>query len=187
MSQVLGIRPEDAAFLADPRHQDADGPTFDLFLWLAQPSTAEAVLEAFLADGRVAPFASVTGHVLHSPTEFPLPVAVGHSHVDRGKEASSVLYIPTWCMRHVCGTDALNDDDLGDPSRMVALYALLMSLARSVARRVPVAWAILRGEAWAWPARQDRDGRILVHNNVSRLTNWAAGPFATDWEAAPLR
>jgi hypothetical protein len=175
------------------------GPTFDLFLWVPTDSPREAVKQAFLADGRVfrypaagQDFADLAGqkerYVLASPKEFPVPIWVGHSYVHRERQplSSYVLFIRARHLERACGTDCLNSDDLGDPVRLVALHALLISLARSVRTRVPIASAIIRGESWPWPSVQDWGPLVAVHKNVARLADWESTEVDEDWVGVPL-
>jgi hypothetical protein len=215
MPEVMpDMRAEDVAFLDNEENWRKPGPSFDLFLWVPKDCSKEEIKKAFLMDGRVFLWDAATRrrfggaakpsfldrpgldgpYVLSSPREFPAAVGVGHSYVSRDyyPYASYDFSIPSWHMERACGTDCLNEDDLGNPERMLAFHALLISLARSVRTRVPILSAMIRGEVW-WtlPMDNDRprvvaDGNILVRKDIARLSSWESVEVDEHWVGVPL-
>jgi hypothetical protein len=186
----------DIAFFDDPDNWDLSGPSFHLFFWAPTDYPREAIQEALLADGRIFRYAScgtsdllpAGAYVLFSPAEFPTAVGVGHSHVHRPRErkASHALFVRSGHMEHACGTDCLNEGALGDSARLVAFYALLISVARGVRMRVPITSPIIRGEAWAWPRKKEWGELIAVHRDVAQLADWGQVELDEEWVGVGL-
>ncbi len=201
------LSPWDVQFLDDPDNWDLSGPSFDLILCLPHSANEDEVKQAFLADGRVFPWDPATRrsmggtgrlnvldecnqlpYVLSSPHQFPTAVGVGFSYISRKESPRSefLVYVQSGHLEHACGTSCLNSDDLGDPKLLVAFYELLISLTRSVDKRVSVHSVMIHGEAWVWPKAKDWRGLILVHRDVARVTRWPAARVEDDWVGIPL-